>query len=125
MILYAPGNAPVASIVLPDPDLGNSRGQQLKMTLRNSRNGTPWTYVRKNTDKVLTYTFGHIARGKIVELQEFVKLYKGGTFKVTDHNDVNWIAIMTQGTVDSVMSRRADPVLEDGSVTLTFTGRQL
>jgi hypothetical protein len=125
MILYAPGNAPVASILLPDPDLGNSRGQQLKMTLRTSRNGNQYTYNRKNTDKVLTYTFEGIARGKVVELQEFVKLYQGGSFRITDHHDVNWLAFMTEATLDSVMSRRASPVLEDGSLTLTFTGRQL
>lgn len=125
MILYAPGLAPVCSILLPDPALENSRGQAISVNLRTSRDGTQYTYIRKGTEKTLSYTFENVGRGKIVELQEFIKTYQGSQFRFEDHRQVVWLAFLTPETIESVMENRAAPILETGSVTLEFTGRQL
>jgi hypothetical protein len=125
MILYAPAQAPVCSILMPDPELANSRGQAISSNLRTSRNGTQYTYVRKGLNKTLTYTFENMGRGKLVELQEFIKTYQGSPFRIEDHHGVMWSAFLTPETVETVMDQRAFPVLESGSITLEFTGQQL
>ena len=124
MILYAPGLAPVASILLPDPVLANSRGQVISTNLRTSRDGTQYTYNRKNTDKVLNYDFEGVGRGKLVELQEFLKTYQGTQFRIQDHRNVMWLAYLTPESFNTVMSARAFPILETGTVSLSFVGAQ-
>ena len=125
MILYAPANAPTCSILMPDPILTNTRGQVIDVNLRTSRDGTQYTYVRKGTEKTLSYTFENMGRGKLVELQEFIKTFQGSKFRIEDHHQVFWIATLTPETIQTVMDRRAFPVLESGNVTLEFTGSQM
>jgi len=125
MILSAPGLAPTCAILLPDPALSNTRGQVISSNLRMSRDGTQYTYVRKGTDKTLSYTFEGVGRGKLVELQEFIKANQGNVFRIQDHHNVVWLAYLTPETIETVMEKRAAPILETGSVTLEFTGTQL
>jgi len=110
---------------MPNPQLANTRGQIVQTNLRTSRDGTQYTYNRKGLEKTLSYTFEGVGRGKLVELQEFIKTYQGFQFRIEDHHQVLWLVYITPDTFQTVMDRRGSPVLESGSITLEFTGSQL
>lgn len=122
MILYAPADAPVDILYMPDPVLGNERGQALGMSLKTARDGTQYTHVKRTGLKTLTYSFENVGRGKIVEVQEFLKRNNGNYIRVEDHRGDLWRVLAQEEEHTFSMDKKASPVLEAGSFELTFIG---
>ena len=125
IVLEAPYSAPVTASLLPNPILQDDEGLDVNVNLRQSMDGTPYTYVKSSLRSVITYTFENIGRGKLLELQEFVRLYAGVDIKITDYNGDVWKATI-ESPVEFSTDVRSAPAgsirREAGSFTLTFTG---
>lgn len=85
-----PARAPVDSIILPNPVLGNSDQYDIKTRFRKSMNSTLYSY--KNTKPVHTflYTFTGLDKAKIDELIAFIDDSGGSEIKLVDHRGVTW-----------------------------------
>ena len=123
MILYAPADAPIDAIEMPDPSLSNEEGRRVSMDLFVARDGTQHTYIHKTNDTILNYDFTGVGRGKIVELQQFLKKHAGNEMRLEDHRGDLWRVSLRETELLATMNRRADPVLEDGSFSLSFQGQ--
>lgn len=116
------------ALVLPNPLHGNDEGFDQSVQFRKSINGTRYTYVKSSDRKTLVFSWDFLGRGKLVEIQEFYKLYAGNHVKLTDFRGDVWDAIFAEDpslsvevrTVNSGAARK-----ESGSITLEFLGVQI
>lgn len=122
MILAAPALAPTDVILLPDPIKSNEQGQKIAMSLKLTRNGDQHTHVKRTESKTLNYTFQQVGRGKVVELQEFLKLHSSAQIRITDHRDQTWTATLLDSSLSAAIQTKATPVLEACDFTLSFVG---
>lgn len=117
MVLQAGG----ASVVMPNPDFGNAEGRDLSLDAQKSMDGTLYSYVQSSGRRTFSYTWSDLGRGKIVEVQEFFKLFAGVAIQLIDHRGTSWLVIFKDATIDaSVDSRSAGSRRESGSITLDF-----
>jgi hypothetical protein len=129
MTLEAPFNAPVTVTILTNPDLDNTEGQDLSLQFKLSIDGTRSTYVKSSARKRMTFTWSNIGRGKLVEVEEFFKLYAGDSIKLTDYRGIQWNVIFGDNPIDINVNRRSlnsgGGRKESGSLTLEFLGAQI
>ena len=97
--------------VLPNPDLEDSEGWDAEVVSKRAMEGTRYSYIRRPGTKIFTYTFSHIGRGKLVEVQEFFKATAGEAILVTDY----------RGTVRRMFFRE-DPITFTTDERSDFTG---
>lgn len=127
--LEAPYNSTRQITILPDPDLDDEESFDIVTLVRKSMNDKIYSYNSRpsTNEQRLTFTWDTAARGKILEVIEFIELYGGGFIRVIDHKSRIWKTILqTNPTVFSINSR-AVPVgfNESGSFTLIFFGKQV
>lgn len=129
MILEAPYSAPVTTMILPSPELEDEEGQDLVVNFKLSINGTRATYVKSSDRRTLNYTWQSLGRGKIVEIEEFFKIYVGGFVKLTDFRGDQWKVIFSENPISASMDKRSfnsgGGRKESGSVTLEFLGTKV
>jgi len=129
MILEAPFAAPITTMIMPNPQLENTEGRDISANFKLSIDGTRSTYVKSSDRKTLTFTWEDLGRGKLVEIQEFFKLYVGDSIKLTDFRGDQWNVIFGENPIDvSINSRSYNSGggrKESGSVTLEFLGAQI
>jgi hypothetical protein len=114
---------------LPNPDLDNTEGRSLSVSFKRSMNGARHTTVKSSERKSLVFTWTNLGYGKLVEAQEFFKLYAGDHMFLEDFRgdiwnvifDINPISI----TVDGRSVNSGGPRNESGSLTLEFLGVQI
>lgn len=125
--LEAPYNAVSQITVLPNPSLDDSEGMDVQTLVRKSMNGLMYSYISKpeSDSKVYTLTWDNIARGKILEVIEFIELFGAGFIKMVDHRSRIWKVLLETNPNSFIMEKRADPVGygESGSFTLVFVGK--
>lgn len=90
--LMAPWNLIQTTTMLPNPDLGDLRNKVLSVNIRNSINGTFYSYKKSNKtyfnglsyDRYrVTWEF-KLRRGKTDELKAFIETYSGYEWRVVD-----------------------------------------
>lgn len=119
-----PSVGAVTALLLPNPELGDSEGQDLALNQRRAINGTRYSYVKTSSRKLLTFTWSNLGRGKLVEIQEFYKLYAGSHALLTDHRGDIWdVTFVNEPSVTT--NSRAAPLTESGSITLEFIGESV
>lgn len=75
-----------ALLYLPNPNLGNSKAQTSKITVKRMMDNSIHTYITKRTQ--LTHRFPLVlTRLKALEFLEFTNLFSGEKVKLTDHED--------------------------------------
>lgn len=117
MVLQAGG----ATVVMPNPDPEDTEGRDLSLDIQTSMNGTLYSYVQSSTRKAFSFTWSDLGRGKIVEVQEFFKLFAGEVIQLIDHRETSWNVIFKDATVDAAIDKRsAGSRREAGSITLDF-----
>ena len=121
-----PAVGPITSLILPNPDFGNTESQDISVDFKLSMNGTRYTYVKSSDRKLLTFTWSNLGRGKLIELQEFYKLYAGDHILLTDYREEIWDAIFNTSpldfSIDTKSSNFGGPRPESGTITLEFLG---
>jgi hypothetical protein len=128
VIIEAPYPATVTGLILPNPELDNTESRNISVNHELAMDGTRYTYVKTSARKLLSYTWESIGRGKLVEVQEFYKLYAGERIKVTDFKGNVWDALFqnaptittTKLSVNAGAARK-----ESGALTLEFLGAQI
>lgn len=129
MVLEAPYVAPVAALILPNPELDNSEGQDLSVDLRKAIDGTRSTYVKSNNQKRIAFAWANLGRGKLVEVEEFYKLYTGQRIRLTDFRGDVWNVIFSDNPINIVVGRRSfnsgAARKESGTLELEFLGTQV
>ena len=129
MTFEAPHPGAVTAMLLPNPDLDNSEGQDLSLDFRLSINGTRSTYVKSNVQKRLNFSWTSLGRGKLVEVEEFYKLYTGGRIKLTDFRGDEWDLIFSDNPITISVNKRSynsgAARKESGSLELEFLGTQI
>jgi len=128
MIIEGPYPGIAQALLLPNPIHGNTEGRDHSVSFRKSINGTRYTYVKSSDRKRLVFTWETLGRGKLVEIQEFYKLYAGNNVKVTDFRGDIWDAIFAEEPELSTESRSVNAGAarkESGTITLEFLGVQI
>ena len=129
-------------LVLPDPVLGNTKSLQVKVDYKESMDGTERTYVRgtgfwippdfpaagfRTVDDILyTYNFENVGRGKMLEAQDYLRLFAGSPMVMmwTLHLEHNGNVFLNQEstvfTYNKLSRLSGGPRQEAGSFTLAF-----
>lgn len=127
--LEAPYNATQQITVLPNPDLDDEEGYDITTLVRKAMDGTIYSYNKRpsTTEKRLVFTWTEAARGKILEVIEFIELYGGGLIRLIDHRGRIWKVILETNPTSFTILNRAVPAgfNESGSFTLSFFGKQI
>ena len=77
-ILQAPYPALASTVILPSPEIGNNMGLQSSVNVIKMEDGSRRSYIKKRHQWNFIFS-----RDKMEELQDFVRRYRGETFKVT------------------------------------------
>lgn len=128
-ILEAPHPGAVTALLLPNPELGDTEGRDLDVELKQSMNGTFYTYVKSSDRKRMVFNWPSIGRGKLVEVQEFFKNYSGEHALFTDFRGDIWDVIFERNPIEITINKRTSPAggprFESGSLTLEMLGAQI
>lgn len=108
MMIESPYPAPVTTIVLPRPELGDQESLTSQVNTKYSTNGTKYTYVKKSTRRRFLWSFV-LTRPKALELRAFLRVYGGEQAKVTDHNDQVWVGNFINNPFEFTTDRKAGP----------------
>lgn len=125
MIFEGPYPGIITGLLMPNPQLDNTEGRDISVQFRQAIDGTRYTYVKTSLRRKLTYTWENLGRGKLVELQEFYKLYAGKHVRLTDFRGDVWdIIFEAEPSISTdVLSKKAGAARqESGSVTLELNG---
>ena len=124
-----PAVGPITTLILPNPELDNTEGQDLSLQLRHAIDGTRSTYVKSSARRTLSFAWSNLGRGKIVEVQEFFKLYAGDHVLLEDFRGDIWDVFFAEDPLSMATEKRSanfgGPRTESGSLALEFTGVQI
>ena len=123
--LEAPFANPLTISFLPNPVFSDNRGSAKGVDIRQSMDGTFYSYVSTGGGEVLTFTFSNLSRPKIIELQRFIKEYAAEEIRLVDFRNDYWRVKLLTNPSAVTMNNRSDPFYEEGSVTLEFEGEKL
>lgn len=127
--LEAPCEGPTAAILLPNPNVEDSEALEHQLNFNRSMNGTRHTYVKSSTDRKLIYEFSDIGRGKILEVQAFLKQFRGKRIRLTNFRGEIWKVFINQSGTEFQTNKRSfnsgGARKEAGSFTLEFIGQKI
>jgi hypothetical protein len=128
MFIEAPYPGVQTGMILPNPQLDNTEGRSISLTFNQAIDGTRYTYVKTSSRKKLVFTWTNLGRGKLVEVQEFYKLYAGSHIRLTDFRGDVWDVIFEAEptiAIEQLSLEGGGTRKESGSVTLEFDGVQI
>ncbi|NJL72805.1 MAG: hypothetical protein HC888_15215 [Candidatus Competibacteraceae bacterium] len=120
MRLQAPYPNIQSTLLLPEPMFSNVEASQPDVSIKRSMNGTKRTYVKPSSQSRLNYVL-RLSWQEASILKQFVTLYIGKEFLLTDHEDVQWVVSMTRNPLEFTTIAR------DGfrTVPIAFEGSKL
>jgi hypothetical protein len=127
--LAAPFEAPAAITLLPNPSFSDEEGSDAALNYSESMNGTPYTYIRRRTQRRLRFTFASIGRGKLLELLTFFQTYTASFIRLRTHTGEIWRVAIPLETLqvihEALTKNKGGPRKESGSVSLEFVGERI
>lgn len=111
-------------IVLPPPVFSNKEAVKAQVTLHKTIGGTLYAYGKRNTSRILNYTFD-LSRIKGLELRQFIEGSKGNLIFLETWEGQVWYSFITNNPVTFTTVSRASPQRELVRVTLEFDGIRL
>ena len=93
-ILQAPMPNLQTTIVLPSPQFNDSQSPRSTVEIKQSMNGTLYSYVKSNARQRLVYTF-QLRRLKALELRAFILAYYRAQVRITNHLGEVWDVYFT------------------------------
>lgn len=114
--------------ILPSPVLSNTEALSVGLEHGQSMSGDHYTYVRRRSadKREFSFTFENVGRGKLVEVQEFFKLFNGERIFITDHQGTTTPVYFQNDAVEFTIDRRSGTTgasgerSESGNFTLNF-----
>jgi len=99
--------------ILPNPRFADEESIDATTSLRRAMDNTVYTYNKRpdTLEKVVTFTFAGVGRGKMLEVIEFIELYTGGFIRLIDHKTPPrvWKAILETNPADFTTASRSFP----------------
>lgn len=127
--LHAPFAGPTAILLLTNPELENEEAVEQLVNHQLAMDGSNYTYVKSGSDRKLTLTFENQGRGKLVEVQEFYKLYAGERMRFIDWRGDQWNVAIETSPLDFTTNGRAAPAgssrMEQGAFDLVLVGTKI
>ncbi len=117
VIFRAPAASPETTSILPNPQLADVENSQKQLFIKRAMDGTKRTYVRKTANRLLTYTF-RLQRGKLLEVEEFVRAYHSQSILMTNHKGESWTVSFVSNPFEFGIDRRGN----DGVITFNLEG---
>lgn len=107
IVFIAPFDLPIDSIVLPDPQFGDSVVPKIAMSIKQTMDGNKRTYVKNAGGWYeLTYSFTDVTRFKTWKFKQFILTYSGVYWQMFDNYNVGWRCVLKsnplQFTSDSI-----------------------
>lgn len=122
IILQAPLPNLQTTTVLPSSQFSDSQSPRLKIDMKQSMNGTLYSYVKSNARQKLQYPIT-LSRMKALELRAFILAYYRAGIRLTNHLNEVWDVKFTANPFEfSGKSRSSDPGNEAVDITLEFEG---
>lgn len=124
-----PYTSPTLTLTMRNPDLGDSRQDDLYLSYGRSMNAVMYTYKYTPPAIKLLLIFRHLTKIKVDELISFLHQTSGKEIKYTDHNSIVWRGsistdpndIATYGTIPTA-GGSSDACVEVSEITLEFEG---
>ena len=122
LILSAPLPGLQTTCIFPSPSFGDSESPSLGIDIKQSMNGTLYTYVKANARSKLQYRLV-LSRMKALELRAFVQAYYRAGIRLTNHKGEVWDVKFTINPFEfSGQGRSSDPGGSTITIDLEFEG---
>lgn len=95
IILQGPHPNYQTTSVFPNPQLDDTFGNVVSMTLKKAVDGTRYTYVQKSPRRKFKYYFKGLTTDKAQELEAFYNSYSASLIRLTDPEGVAWLVRFT------------------------------
>lgn len=119
-------DTPTVVTLIPSPVVEDTQGLEDQINFGQSMDGTRYTYVKSTNDKRLSYTFQNIGRGKILEIQEFFRTFRGEFIRLINFRGETWKVFVDADSINFQTDKRSvnsgGSRKEAGSFTLEFVG---
>ena len=124
--LTGPYDSPTATTLIPNPIFQDSEQLADELLFRQSMNGANYTYIKSTTDRRISYTFEDVGRGKMLEVQAFLKQFRGQFIKLKNFRNETWKVFVEADTItfttETLSKNSGGSRQEAGTFTLTFVG---
>lgn len=118
-MLEAPYPGYQTTVLLPNPNWGNSVAVASSMTTIRAMDGTLYTYVKQREGRKRFQFDFEISRSKALELRAFIQAYYRTAMRFRDPNDIKWVAYLQNNPFEFAGDSKADPF--PGGETMTIT----
>ena len=125
----------IGSVVLPNPEWGDSRSRVMDMKVHRMMDNTVYTYVRKSTEYRLSFTIPNVKHHVFVTLKAYLLANMGSTIVLIDQDSVSWTGYIVTNPNSITFDKRGyytavdcseagDDVYdrETGTISLEFEG---
>jgi hypothetical protein len=122
MMIQAPVPSLQTTTLLPNPEFSDGETLSNTVDVKQSMNGTLYTYVKSNPRSKLLYTIS-MSRMKALELRAFIQAYYRAKVRVTNHKGEVWDVFFTSNPFEfSGEGRSSEPGNANVTITLEFEG---
>lgn len=124
-LMQSPYPSLQTTLLLPSPQLGNTKNLTSTVQIVRTIDGTPYTYIKpKRGRKQFNWDF-LTSKEKALEAKEIVQRYAGSVWKITDHNEDVYIGYVTINPFETSGAGRAGgwPSAEACTFTISFEER--
>jgi hypothetical protein len=118
-VIQAPHRLVNATTVLPNPEWGDSKALIAEIDLQIAMDGSAFAVTSDSGEQKLQYAWT-LTRSKALELDAFINVYAGQTWRLTTHEDEVWIVKLDTDVIDFTYLNAC----EDVSVVLEFVGKK-
>lgn len=118
--LQAPWDLVQATIMLPNPQLGNLFNNDIDVNIRNSMSGEIYSYIKTNDQVKISWDL-LLTREKSLELETFIEYYCSYEWRIIDHFDRSYRMFLMNEPFDVNRIKRGELT----SVKLELEGREL
>lgn len=115
--ITAPASAPVKTITLRRPELGNEDSLAMQGELSRAQSGAARSTIRTPNPISWSATFTGLTRKQVIELEDFFVSWRGNRMIYRDHNNWRWLVYVL---TDKPTCQSQGP--ENWFLTLEFTG---
>jgi hypothetical protein len=125
LILQAPYPAITTTSLFPSPIFGDGEIPKHSIDIKQSINGTLYSYVKSNARSQLQYSLT-LSRMKAEELRAFIQAYYRAKVQLTNHKGEVWVGNFTSNPFEfSTDGKSSMPGGANQTITLDFEGEML
>lgn len=131
-ILQGPYPTLVRTVVLPSPELLDTKTLPISVNWKQAIDGTNYTYsvLNRTVERLFTYNFDNVQYDKMTEMFEFYTLCSISEIRITDQKSLQYRVRMIMPELTVSILRRSvvscpNDFQEAGSFVLTFRGYEL